>query len=186
MNIDRYLRVKQICEITGLSRATIYALEKAGKFPGKVALGARAVAWRESTIAKWMEERESVVKPGRKTTTGASQKEKGSGEAEKHPSTRDSNRKKGIGRAANIAEHQKRSDSSASQNDDWTDSNQSISDEEIAAIRAKLARNNKLPSRATKRSGAAPSVNAPAQSPGKGVRGTVTVLAGPAQRKKTR
>lgn len=62
MTVDKYLRIKQVAELTGLSRATIYNMEKAGTFPKKTPLGARAVAWRESEIAAWMESRQHVEK----------------------------------------------------------------------------------------------------------------------------
>lgn len=70
MAIDKYLRIKQVCELTGLSRATIYAMEKKGDFPAKKALGARAVAWLESEIAVWMESRKTAVKSGREAKPG--------------------------------------------------------------------------------------------------------------------
>ena len=62
MTVDKYLRIKQVAELTGLSRATIYNMEKAGTFPEKTHLGKRAVAWRESVIATWMESRQHVEK----------------------------------------------------------------------------------------------------------------------------
>src|SRR5574343_1864867 len=62
MTVDKYLRIKQVAELTGLSRATIYNMEKASTFPKKTPLGARAVAWRESEIAAWMESRQHVEK----------------------------------------------------------------------------------------------------------------------------
>jgi len=74
MSINKYLRAKQICELTGLSRATIYAMEKVGSFPKKIALGARAVAWRESDIEKWIEERKCVVKSGKEAKPGGPRK----------------------------------------------------------------------------------------------------------------
>lgn len=70
MAIDKYLRIKQVCELTGLSRATIYAMEKSNNFPQKIALGERAVAWRESEIAAWMEARRTAVKSGREAKPG--------------------------------------------------------------------------------------------------------------------
>lgn len=70
MAIDRYLRVKQVIELTGLSRATIYNLEKAGAFPKKVALGERAVAWQESEIKQWMASRKFIQKTGREAAPG--------------------------------------------------------------------------------------------------------------------
>lgn len=77
MAIDKYLRIKQVCELTGLSRATIYAMEKKGDFPAKKALGPRAVAWLESEIAAWMETRKTAVKSGREATPGRPSVRKG-------------------------------------------------------------------------------------------------------------
>lgn len=77
MAIDKYLRIKQVCELTGLSRATIYAMEKKGDFPSKKALGPRAVAWLESEIAAWMETRKTAVKSGREATPGRPSVRKG-------------------------------------------------------------------------------------------------------------
>ena len=70
MAIDRYLRIKQVSEITGLSRATIYNMEKAGDFPQKKVLSTRAVAWRESAVVEWMDSRENVTKSGREAAPG--------------------------------------------------------------------------------------------------------------------
>lgn len=43
---------------TGLSRSTIYAMMARGEFPQPVRIGARAVGWRESDVARWLEGRE--------------------------------------------------------------------------------------------------------------------------------
>lgn len=80
MSGDKYLRVKQVCERTGLSRATIYNMMKAGTFPDKTALGLRAVAWLESEIVRWMETRRTFeksaqeAKPGRPPTASKTKK----------------------------------------------------------------------------------------------------------------
>ena len=70
MNEDKYLRVKQVIERTGLSRPTIYNMMNAGTFPNKTALGERAVAWLESEIVLWMEARKTVEKVGREAKPG--------------------------------------------------------------------------------------------------------------------
>lgn len=74
MAIDRYLRIKQVSEITGLSRATIYNMEKAGDFPQKTVLSTRAVAWRESAVVEWMDSRKNVTKSGREAAPGDAKK----------------------------------------------------------------------------------------------------------------
>ncbi|MBI4996778.1 MAG: AlpA family transcriptional regulator [Rhodocyclales bacterium] len=63
--LDRYLRTKQVAELTGLSRAMIYKLQAEGTFPKKVSLSIRAVGWLESEVVQWLESRKSVVKTGR-------------------------------------------------------------------------------------------------------------------------
>lgn len=64
MKYDMYLRVKQVKERTGLSRATIYSMMKSGTFPMKTALGTRAVGWLESEISIWMAGRKTIEKIG--------------------------------------------------------------------------------------------------------------------------
>ena len=50
----RILRGKQVQELTGLSRSTIYLRIAQGDFPKAVSLGARAVGWLESEIEEWV------------------------------------------------------------------------------------------------------------------------------------
>lgn len=53
----RLIRIKQVIEITGLSKTTIYDLGHAGRFPKPVRLSEKAVAWVEAEINAWIEER---------------------------------------------------------------------------------------------------------------------------------
>lgn len=55
--LDRILRRKSVEEVTALSRSTIYEMMAQGNFPKPVRLGKRAVGWRESDIAAWLESR---------------------------------------------------------------------------------------------------------------------------------
>ncbi len=54
---DRLLRRRQVEEITGLARSTIYRLMEQGAFPRPVRVGPSAVRWRESDITQWMASR---------------------------------------------------------------------------------------------------------------------------------
>lgn len=54
MTIDRFIRLPDLIELTGLSEATLRRKEKAGLFPRRVRLGPNAVAWRESELSEWM------------------------------------------------------------------------------------------------------------------------------------
>jgi prophage regulatory protein len=49
----RFLRLREVMAITGLSRSTLYARIRAGRFPNVVRLGIHAVAWRGDDIIAW-------------------------------------------------------------------------------------------------------------------------------------
>ena len=51
------MRLKEVMEMTGLSRSYVYQLMAEGDFPQSVSLGARAVAWVESEVQDWILER---------------------------------------------------------------------------------------------------------------------------------
>jgi prophage regulatory protein len=51
------LRKKQVLEAIGLSASTIFALQKAGKFPAPIRLSQRATGWLSADIERWIEAR---------------------------------------------------------------------------------------------------------------------------------
>lgn len=51
------LRLPAVMRETGLSRSSIYAAIKEGRFPRPVRIGKRAVAWRAEEIAAWRDTR---------------------------------------------------------------------------------------------------------------------------------
>jgi prophage regulatory protein len=53
----KLLRTKQVVQLTGLSRMTLYRLEKAGSFPSRRQLGCNSVAWLEDDVAAWVSNR---------------------------------------------------------------------------------------------------------------------------------
>jgi prophage regulatory protein len=55
---QRFLRIKDVVRITGLSKSYIYALAKEGKFPKSIKLikGGAAVGWLESSVNDWINE----------------------------------------------------------------------------------------------------------------------------------
>ena len=57
MTVARLLRRPEVEDLTGLSRARIYEKMDEGDFPRPVKTGVRAVAWVESEIADWNQER---------------------------------------------------------------------------------------------------------------------------------
>ncbi len=55
---------KEVKRIVGLSRTTIYHLEKAGDFPKRSYFSKRAVRWEESEVRQWVANRmRNRVKP---------------------------------------------------------------------------------------------------------------------------
>lgn len=57
--IRRILRLPEVIEITGLSRSTIYALRADRAFPPATRLSSRCIGWTQSSIHRWIEEREA-------------------------------------------------------------------------------------------------------------------------------
>ncbi|BBP82415.1 DNA-binding protein [Pseudomonas sp. Pc102] len=53
-HIDRFLRIDDVMDITGLGRATVYRRMSDGTFPKQVRIGTNSVAWRQSDIVEWM------------------------------------------------------------------------------------------------------------------------------------
>jgi predicted DNA-binding transcriptional regulator AlpA len=54
---ERILRIKKVIELTGLSRTTIWRMERKGEFPARVQLGVGSVGWRYSEVNGWIKAR---------------------------------------------------------------------------------------------------------------------------------
>ncbi|TVP09637.1 MULTISPECIES: helix-turn-helix transcriptional regulator [Shewanella] len=53
----RLIKLKEVLNLTALSRASVYRMMADGKFPSSVSLGERSVGWVEEEILNWIEER---------------------------------------------------------------------------------------------------------------------------------
>ena len=53
---QRFLRLPEVQEMTGLSISTIYRWMTEGTFPKQIQLGSRSVVWNEQEVIKWMED----------------------------------------------------------------------------------------------------------------------------------
>ncbi|WP_409017795.1 helix-turn-helix transcriptional regulator [Caballeronia sp. LZ033] len=53
----RVLTVKQVSECIGLTRFTIAAWVREGKFPQPIQLGARRIGWRSDEVQAWIDAR---------------------------------------------------------------------------------------------------------------------------------
>jgi len=48
-----FMRLPQVCELTGLSRSRIYEKMARGEFPRACKLGARASGWVRAEVERW-------------------------------------------------------------------------------------------------------------------------------------
>ena len=62
MNIQKeFLRMKDIQQMTALSKSTIYRLISEGSFPKQVKIGKRTVVWVRSDVSNWMDQQLSAT-----------------------------------------------------------------------------------------------------------------------------
>jgi prophage regulatory protein len=52
---EKFLTIKEVTEIVGFKRSTIYKFINKGKFPKQIKIG-KASRWRLSDIQKWLQE----------------------------------------------------------------------------------------------------------------------------------
>ncbi len=57
---NRVLRIQQVLEIVGVSRASIYTWMNHGEFPHGIKLGRKAVGWRATDIYDWLNDRSNA------------------------------------------------------------------------------------------------------------------------------
>ena len=50
----KIIRLRQVMEMTGLGRSTVYKYVSENWFPKPVPLGGRSVGWLESEVFEWM------------------------------------------------------------------------------------------------------------------------------------
>ena len=55
--VRRIIRLPKVMEITGLSRSTIYALQKRGIFPKSIKIAPRASGWFEDEVQDYLKTR---------------------------------------------------------------------------------------------------------------------------------
>ena len=53
----KLLKVGEVAEFVGISKAQIWALSAAGDFPSPIKLSPRATRWRAGEVAEWIESR---------------------------------------------------------------------------------------------------------------------------------
>jgi len=58
--LDRIVRERECETITGLSRVTLWRLERAGEFPRRRKITSKCVGWLWSEVAEWLRSREAA------------------------------------------------------------------------------------------------------------------------------
>ena len=53
----QFLRLPQVCQVTGLRRSMIYQLEAERRFPRRIKIGVRAVGWIDGEVQHWVKQR---------------------------------------------------------------------------------------------------------------------------------
>lgn len=57
------MRLTEVMEVIGLSRASIYRLMEAGDFPRQFKIGMAAVGWLRCEVEEWVDERANARSP---------------------------------------------------------------------------------------------------------------------------
>jgi prophage regulatory protein len=60
---ERLIRLPSVLERVGVSRSTLWSWVREGRFPPPVRLGLRAVAWKSTSVDRWIEERTEARAP---------------------------------------------------------------------------------------------------------------------------
>ena len=60
-NVKRFLRRPEVLTKIGISKTSLYNLEKAGRFPQHILLGPRTAVWDEAAVEAWMNSRQDQV-----------------------------------------------------------------------------------------------------------------------------
>ena len=51
------LRISDVSSLTGLSRTTLWRLERRNEFPARIRLTGHSIGWRESEVQEWISSR---------------------------------------------------------------------------------------------------------------------------------
>lgn len=54
---NRFIRLKEVVRRVGISKSNIYRLIPDGKFPRPIQLGPNSVAWLESEVSAWVNDK---------------------------------------------------------------------------------------------------------------------------------
>ncbi len=55
------MRSPEVIALVGVSRTTLWRMERDGIFPKRVQVSVRAVGWRREMVEKWIQDRQEVA-----------------------------------------------------------------------------------------------------------------------------
>jgi prophage regulatory protein len=55
--LDRLIRTAELLHLVGLSRSSIWRMQRLGTFPRPRKVGSRAIAWSSAEVQQWIESR---------------------------------------------------------------------------------------------------------------------------------
>lgn len=55
--MNNIIRPKNLMKLIGVSRSTLWRMEKAGKLPAKVIISDRICGWKQAEIESWLDEK---------------------------------------------------------------------------------------------------------------------------------
>lgn len=61
---ERLVRIREVLHRVGCGRSTLYRMISGGAFPRPISLGARAVAWPESSVSAFIQAKIESAKHG--------------------------------------------------------------------------------------------------------------------------
>ena len=70
--IQSLIRLPEVRRLTGLSRSSIYRLEREGRFVARVRIGDRAIAWPLKAVLAWIEARPLAAASAQQVGSGES------------------------------------------------------------------------------------------------------------------
>jgi len=53
----RFLKLKEVIQMTGISKTTIYRLMETSSFPAQYQITENMVRWKEGDISEWMQQK---------------------------------------------------------------------------------------------------------------------------------
>jgi prophage regulatory protein len=57
-HLDRFLPVREVLRVLGVSKTTLYDMMTDGEFPRGIRIAKKRVGWRESVVKRWMDSRD--------------------------------------------------------------------------------------------------------------------------------